>query len=309
MGAATMAEREDTRRADATGSLWLWYFSQESDQERNGLVIDGAAIHSEIQIAAPGRLPRGLGWYALTASAGDPDLAAVGRIIREQRLIGGEVHEQPAVFGIRSKVFSIRMNGQEARHGVDAFQPLPPDLLELECALAPFWGRLDEFPLRTLELRIELAPDRVRTGDTVRLALNFSNRGRFATQFRNPAAFAKTGTSSLRVHFYRRERGADGAERDEFAWELDLAGHELLVAERKALPSTEPFANVAAGDTLRAWATFRAPALPPGNYSAQASYYASPVGPKEREAHNDLVAGELRTDMLPFTVEEREAAR
>jgi hypothetical protein len=206
---------------------------------------------------------------------------------------------------MRSKVFSIRMAGQETRHNVDPFAPLPPGLRELEGALAPFWSRLDRSPLRTLELRIEISPDRVRAGDTVRLALHFTNRGRFAAQFRNPAAFTSNGPNSLRVHCYRLERGASGETSEEFTWELDLAGHELLVAERKTLPSSEPLASLAPGDTLRAWTTFRAPALAPGSYAAQAAYYAAPVAPQEREAHNDLVAGELRTEPAPFAVEPR----
>jgi hypothetical protein len=265
-------------------------------------VIDNGQIQSEIQIAEPGRHPRGLGWYALSASSADPDVAAVGRIIREQRLVGGELHVQPALYGMRSKVFSIRVGGQQARHDVDPTQPLPPGLRELENALVPFWNRLDQSPLRTLDLRIELSPDQVRAGDTVRLALHFLNRGRFATQFRNPAAFAKNGPNSLRIHFFRLERGAGGEQSEEFEWELDLAGHELLVGERKALPSTEPLLSVAPGDTLHAWTTFRVPALSPGSYSVQASYYAAPVGSKEREAHNDLVAGDYRTDVAPFVV-------
>jgi hypothetical protein len=304
MGAATMADPSNTRRANATASYWLWYYTRESDQEKNGIVIDGEAIQSEIQIAEPGRRPRGLGWYALTASSGDPDLAAVGRIIREQRLVGGEVHAQPTRFGMRSKVFSIRMNGQEARHDLDPNQPLPPGLRQLESALVPFWNRLDQSPLRTLELRIELSPEHVRAGDTVRLGLHFTNRGRFAAQFRNPAAFAKNGPNSLRIHFYRLARGAGGEETEEFAWELDVVGHELLVAERKALPSGEPLLSIAPAETLRAWTTFRAPALPPGNYSAQGSFYTAPVGPKEREAHNDLVAGDFRTDIAALVVDE-----
>src|SRR5688572_3672273 len=103
-----MADSAKTQRTDASASYWLWYYTQESDQEKNGLVIDGGAVQSEIQIAEPGRLPRGLGWYAFTANPGDPDVAAVGRIIRERRLVGGEVHEQPVLFGMRSKTFSIR---------------------------------------------------------------------------------------------------------------------------------------------------------------------------------------------------------
>ena len=309
MGAPTMADPAKAQRADANASYWFWYYSQESDQEQNGLVIDGGQVQSEIQIAEPGRRPRGLGWYALTVSPGDPDVAAVGRIIREQRLVGGQVHEQPTRFGMRSKVFAIRLGGQEARHDVDPFQPLPPGLRKLETALVPFWSRLDQAPLRTLELRIGLSPDHVRAGDTVQLALHFTNRGRFATEFRNPAAFAVNGPNSLRVQFFRLERGAGGQETEEFAWELDVAGHELLVAERKALPSTEPLLRIEPGDTLSAWTTFRAPALTPGSYSAQASYYATAVGAKEREAHNDLVAGELRTEIASLVVDGADAAR
>jgi hypothetical protein len=305
MGAATMANPASTQRADATASYWLWYYKQEADHERNALIIDGGAVQSEIQIAEPGRRPRALGWYAFTAPPGDADVAAVGRIVREQRLVGGDVHQQPTRFGMRSKVFSIRMDGQEARHDIDAFGQPPPGLLELERALLPFWARLDESPLRTLELRIELAPAQVRAGDTVRLGLNFLNRGRFAAQLRNPAAFAKEGPSSLRIQFYRVVPGAGGKQTEEFEWELDAAGQEFLVAERKALPSTEPLQSVGPGDTLRAWTTVQVPSLPPGNYSVQGSYYAAPVGPEERELHNDLVAGEFRTDVVAFAVDAR----
>jgi hypothetical protein len=302
-GGATMADPARVQRADEAASYWLWYYSQESDQEKNGLVIDGAAVQSEIQIAEPGRHPRALGWYAFTAPPNDPDIAAVGRIIRERRLVGGEVHEQEPLFGMRSKTFAIRVGDREARHNVDPAKPLPPALQELESALIPFWTRLEEVPLRTLELRIELSPDRVRVGDTVRLALNFTNRGRFAAELRNPAAFAKEGPSSLRIQFYRLVPGAGGKQTEEFEWELDAVGREFLVAERKALPSTEPLQSVGPGDTLRAWTTFRAPALPLGSYSVQGSYYAAPVGRQEREAHNDLVAGELRTDTVSLVVE------
>src|SRR5688572_10604056 len=125
MGAPTMADPTKAQRTEVNAPYWFWYYSQESDQETNGLVIDGGQVQSEIQIAEPGRRPRGLGWYAFTASPGDTDVAAVARIVREQQLIGGEIHQQPTRFGMRSKVFSIRMNGQEARHDIDAFQPLP----------------------------------------------------------------------------------------------------------------------------------------------------------------------------------------
>ena len=107
MGAATMADPAKTQRAGATQPFWLWHFSQESDQEKNGLVIDGNAIQSEIQIAEPGRLPRGLGWYAISAQPGDPDVAAVARAIREHRLVGGEVHEQAS--GGTERSFPFRM--------------------------------------------------------------------------------------------------------------------------------------------------------------------------------------------------------
>lgn len=301
VGISIMTSNE-TLGTEKTMGYTFWYAVQVSGIERNYLTIDADGnITAQIKESQSGDSLRALGWYYLLASSDDPDTSKIRRLIYEKRLIDSPDFSRPLARGMRLKVFSIKADGKKAIKYIDAMKPVPNELAEIEQVVFRLFERLASTPLRTLAIDVSSEPVQIKTGDNMRINLEFLNTGKFPTEFRNPATFTETSSSSLRINFWKKVRNENDELIDEYESTLDLAGKEFLLSDRQAVPSTEQFLRIQPGEKLNMWTTIRFPKLTPGNYTLEAIYYGSPRT-KSEETRHDLIVGEYHADLKEITV-------
>ena len=280
---------------------WLWYSMQEQEHQSNSLTImhDGTT-QAMIEYSEPGFAIRRLGAHNLEIGEQDADLLELRRIIRTQNLVGGDQYGGPALFGALLVTFQFEDGGEQMMHTFDPNAPLPPGFADVETIVERLFERLRGAPLRALEMTARSTPPRLRSGDELRVSLDFSAHGRFSTSFRNPVPLAEASGGHLRLNLW--QEGSDPSDR-EFAGIIDLEGREFLLAERKAVTSQKDVLQLAPGEQLSMYADLRLPQLEPGKYVIEAIYFGEPVQPAELETHGDLIAGELHADLISLVVD------
>ena len=281
----------------------LWYMIQLTEHERNHLTIDEKGnVTVYIQESRMGSSPRALGYYSQTVGHDDSDLIKIGQLIHQESLVGGEVSTMPPVSGMRSKIFSIKEDGKEATHLLNARQPSPLRFSEVEQVILRLFNRLEGDPLRTFSMDISFLPREIIPAENLQINFEFRNTGKYATDFRNPANFKVGSPSYLRLDFWRHQMNEQGKQELEYEWTLDLAGREFLVESRKSLPSSDPLLHIKPGGTLRAWTVVRFPKIQPDTYSIEAIYYGNKMVRDEQEKQNDLLVGKFHADLNKLIV-------
>jgi len=287
---------------DSKTGYSLWYTYQTHETEGNYIIIDTEGnVTGNVKYTKHGISPRALGWFYLPLGHDDPDLAAIGSLIRKNELIGGKVFLMAPSFGMRTKIFSIEADGKEARHVLDAMQPLPEDFIEVERVIARLFTRLSSAPLRVLSMDVTFEPDKIAPGEKVKASFEFRCMGKFPLEFRNPARVAQGPGVSLRLNLWKKTKDDEG-EHLVYVTAVDLAGKEFLVAEKKAVPSGETFLHIPSGESMRMWTSLRLPKLDPEKYIIEAIYIGSPASREEQMRRNDLVTGEFHADIKELTI-------
>jgi hypothetical protein len=277
----------------------LVHVAEQTEHEQNQLVIDEEGnVTAAIGYAQTGSTPRNLGWYCLEAGHDDPDLIEIGRILRERSLGEAPSLSVPAPPGMRATSFTVRMRGGQVIHLCDADAELPAPLAELEARLRPLYGRVATQPCRVVSLGVTFSPTRVTIGETLRFEFAFEHQGRFPAKLRNPIGAG----GSIHVNLWNTGKNEVGEEALEFAGRLDFEGREFLTAPRKALRGSDAILSLGVGETLSAWTEFRLGGIEPGDYTAEAVYYAEPMSADDFERHNDLVVGELHAPLVALSV-------
>jgi hypothetical protein len=301
----TGAAMTDSHEASATKSdtaFALSYSEQIGEHEFNYVVIDiRGNVQSYTAYTQTGMTPRALGWHNLSLGHDNPNLEAMGRTIRKKGLIEGNIYKMPPmVVGVRTKVFSIKADGQQVEHVFDARNALPDGFAELEQGIKRLFGSLAAAPLRALVLTVSVDPVQVVPGDSVKIQFDFSCQGKFPLNFRNPA-YLKPGGGSLKLNLWKRRVDKDGEHLD-YSSTIELAGKEFLFEEKKAVPSGEMFLRIPAGGRMLMWTTIRFPKLPPDTYVIESIYYGTPMPPWERQKQPGFIAGELHADLKELIV-------
>jgi hypothetical protein len=254
--------------------------------DRHILVDSTGVLQCEVRAATPERRPRALGWYYLDVGANDPDVAALARCIDTVELVEREpsMPGPPAPAYSPPHYFAIESGSRQARIPIDGDHPLPAELV---AALAPLFARLEQAPLRTLELVVELARETVAVGELVRVDFQFRSRGRFPAEIRRLTTDPRGDGARLWLELAPLERS------DRVAFTFHVPAESLPASER--LLRIEPDACVRCAAQL-------VPELRPGAYFVCARYYAPPAVSEERQAHPHLVAGEARVDVGTLTI-------
>jgi hypothetical protein len=299
---AVMSDSHAETATKSDKAFALSYTKQIGEHEYSYVVIDiRGNVQSYTAYTQTGMTPRALGWHYLPLGHDDPNLEAIGRIIRKNELIGGKVYKMhPKVVGLRTKVFSIKADGQQVIHVFDAHIPLPDGFIELEQNINRLFSNLAAAPLRALVLTVSVDPVQVVPGDSVKIKFDFGCLGKFPLDFRNPA-YLERGGGSLKLNLWKRRLGKDGEHLD-YSSTIELAGNEFLFEERKAVPSGEMFLRISPGERMLMWTTIRFPKISPETYIIEPIYYGMPMHPWELQKHPDFIAGELHADLKEFVV-------
>ena len=293
-----MLHSNDSSKSDVPASYWFSYTMQESEQENNSLTIDfEGKVSAFIEFTEMNLSPRSLGNFSFSPGHNDPDLLEIGRLIKDKKMVGGDVYMQPPSFGGRSKFFEIKAEGHEVLHDMNPSLPMPDAFNEVETVVERLFERSAESPLRTLSMDIFFDPQLVKRGDLLKIYIEFCNAGKFPTEFRNPIK----SSSSLRINLWKKVKDVKGELIHEFDSVIDLAGQEFLFNERQAVPSNKPFLLIQPGDRMRMLTTIRYPKSKPGMIFAEAIYYSKPKTNAEYE-RQDLIVGEYHTDLRQITI-------
>jgi hypothetical protein len=286
-----------------SGAYALRYSSQIGETENNTLKIDEQGnVVGNIQYSQMGSSPRALGWFHQELSHKDPDLATIGRLIWEKNLIDGKIYSQPPAFGMYSKFFIFKAEGKEIIHHLNAEEPTPEGLSDVEDIIEHLFQRLEESPLRTLSLNIAVNPSSIAPNGELRINFKFKNDGKFPSEFRNPAHFLPGGPDTIRINLWKKGTDEKGKETNEFVIAFELAGREYLVDNWKAVPSDKPILRLEPRETTEMWTTLRIPMLQPDQYIAEAIYYSSPFTEAEIEQWPYLTTGEYHADTVQLSI-------
>lgn len=303
MAGEGMTMSDTLQVGEGSGGFSLWYMCKYGEVVSNQLSIrtDGA-YYGIIRYSQAGMPVRGLGVYYLPSGKDDGIIARIGKIMRKKKLVEGPSYSVPPTFGIRSKVFEFQADGKTNTHKLNADDPLPEPLEEVDAAVDGLFSVLDSGPQRTLSISVKFEPQEISTGKNLKVSLEFRNRGKFPTDFRNPAAFSRgSGPNILRLNFWTKGTDDNGEKIDVFQWTMDLAGKEFLTGEREAIPSNRPLLRLPPGGTMRAWVNVKFPKCKPGSYLVEPFYYSAPSSGEE-EKNDLLVTGEYHADPIPLSV-------
>ena len=294
----SMLHSNDSSKSDIPASYWFSYTMQESEQENNSLTIDfEGKVTGFIEFAEMNLSPRSLGIFTFSPGHNDPDLLEIGRLIKDNKMVGGDVYIQPPSFGGRSKFFEIKAGGYEVLHDMNPSLPMPDAFIAVETVVERLLERSEESPLRTLSMEINFDPQLVKSGDLLKIYIEFYNAGKLPTEFRNPIS----SSSSLRINLWRNVKDVKGELIHEFESVIDLAGKEFLFNKRQAVPTNKPFLLIQPGDRMGLFTTIRYPKSNPGIFFAEAIYYSNPKTNAEYE-RKDLIVGEYHTDLRQITI-------
>jgi len=281
----------------------LWYSTQEGEMEKNQLTLDAdGSATVMITHSRPGSPLRALGWFYSKLDSMDPHIISLKRIINEYELFTINPFQVAPIPGLRAKNFSIKKNGREINHYVDASKDLPVGLAELEMSIYSLINRLGSDAKRTMEIGIQVLPNRLAWGDNLRVMLEISNDGVAPTFIRNFAGFRGKSIDLIKLNIWYQFIDEIGKERYEYIGVLDLNNREWLVDDRKAVNSSDLYLEIAPDSTQKVWAIVRCPKIVPKAYLAQLVYYAAPLSEQEEQSLPHLVVGEYHSDTVPLVI-------
>jgi len=288
------------------GGFEFWYIYQLYEFEKNSLIVRGQDAIGEIRVAESGVPPDGLGAFHLKLEENDFDLKRLRELTRQHGLLDNGPPSTPFRVGTQSKFFYFKLEGKSQTYRYDTREPTPVALEEVEDIAFRLLERVGEGPLRTLTVELSLMPPAVRPGEELKITVDFRSKGKFGTEFRNPAQFVENGPDSLSLNFWTRVKDDSGQELTQYEHTIKLTGNEFLVAERKALDSGEPRVCLKPTDLLRCWTTLRLPKYSPGEYLVELVYYSRPKEESEKEMH-DLIVGQYHASLKTLKVLTRES--
>ncbi len=291
-----------TKQAQApAGAFYLWYMHQHAEHADNQLTVqEGVGVTAVVHYSVLGSPIRALGGFHLPLGFEDPDLRAIETSIRRFDLVGPEPRSVPPTFGMMKKVFLFREAGKEATHQINALEPTPEGLDQVEERVEGLMGRLAKGPVRALSVRLALEPAEIERGKPLAIEVTFTCLGRFPAEFPNPATFRSHPENSFRLNFWKPVKDEDGQPDYEFDWTLDLVGKELLTGEKSALRPGKALVRLEPGSSLSAKTTVKFPKSTPGSYRVELVYIAA--RPEGSEGNSNLIDGEIHADPVPLRV-------
>jgi hypothetical protein len=182
---------------------------------------------------------------------------------------------------------------------LNAADRTPPELEAAEAAIETLMNRVLKHPVMVVAARASISPAVVRVGDSLKVSIEFENLGTHPVSFVSPASFKAGSTNTFRLNFWTATGDTDDPY--DYAWTLDLTGHELLVGEHETLLSRGPLVTLGPHETLKTWTTLKLPRCKAAAYQAELIY--NPVRPSAFDPKDVRIFGELHADLVPLTVE------
>lgn len=290
-------------QAPATGAGFrLWYMLQVTETAKNHLTLDSkSGVAAIVGYTADGFPVRGLGVYHLPWTAGDADFERAVAAVRALDLNALRAAAAPPRPGMRKKIVQIERPDGKAVCQLNASNPSPPLLGDLEDSVLRLFERVAAGPLRVVAMDLDIQPSSAVVGEPVTFTIGFRNEGTFPVEFPNPAAFAKRGTQVFHLNFWSAAAGPNAEP--EYEWTLDLVGKELRLSERQTLRSKDPYVRLEPGERKAVSVSMPMPKSEPNPYQVELVYIAPP--PSTSGEESTRVWGEYHADARTLVVMKR----